>query len=82
MDRMFEIKTNNYDKVILDCQSYKFGLKFYRHFMLVRDYYLDADQCEDLHSFLTAAKEQKFGICFVIDGDGLDIRESNPSDCI
>ena len=82
MDRMFEIKTSKYDKVILDCQTYINGLNFYRNSILVRNYYLDVEQCEDIHSYLTAAKEQIVGICFVIDGGSLEILESDPSDCI
>lgn len=82
MDRMFEIKTSRYQKVILDCQSYMHSLDFYNKSALVRHYYLDFEQCEDLHSYLTAAKEQMVSICFEIENGALNIVEADASECI
>lgn len=69
MDYMFEIKTNKYEKVILDCQSFIQGLSFYNNKKVAHFFYLEPQDCQDLHLSLKDSKENKVPVCFEISED-------------
>lgn len=81
MDRMFEVKTNKFDKGILDCQSFIQGLTFYKDSQVVHSFYIDSFECEGLHDYLQSAKDNKVDICFELNGQSLDIVESSFAEC-
>ncbi len=69
MDYMFEVKTNKYEKVILDCQSFIQGISFYNNKKVAHFFYLDPQDCQDLHFSLKDSKENKVPVCFEISED-------------
>lgn len=82
MDRMFEIKTSQYDKVILDCQSFIQGMTFYNKGEVVHNFYIDSYECEGAHDYLQSAKDQNIAICFEIEDKQLNFVETlAPSEC-
>lgn len=82
-DRMFEIKTREtkFEKVVLDCQSFIQGMTFYEKGQSNRFFYIDSYQCESLHEYLQAAKENQVPVCLELDGKALDVTEIDSAEC-
>ena len=70
MDYMFEVKTTKFDKVILDCQSFIHGINFYKDKKVVHSFYLEDDQCQDMHNYLRDSNDGKVPVCFEISENG------------
>jgi hypothetical protein len=82
MDYSFEIKSNKFDKVILDCQSFITGMSFYNDKKLVHGIYLDAySDCPNMHNFITESIADHQPVCLEIELESNTLTVSNESDC-
>ena len=82
MDYSFEIKSNKFDKVILDCQSFITGMSFYKDKKLVHGIYLDAySDCPNMHNFITESIAEHQPVCLEIELESNTLTVSNESDC-
>jgi hypothetical protein len=70
MDFIFEVKTNKFEKVILDCQSFITGMDFFEDGKVKYNVYLDMFQCEEMHNFLADSKRDNLPVCIGLDGEG------------
>jgi len=82
-DEMFEIKTDLYKKVILDCQGFFKGVYFYRQDKISHQIYMEEEDCKDLNQYLVDAKNQHQAICFELDAEEkiLEITDKSVSEC-
>jgi hypothetical protein len=66
-DFMFEIQNKNFDKVVLDCQSFINGVNLYgeggEHAVLV----LDIGECEDIHFSIIEGMQNDSPVCLSLD---------------
>lgn len=62
-DYMFEVKTDKYEKVILDCQGFIMGMSFYYNGSLERKVYMDEDVCGEVNQFLSESKANSEPVC-------------------
>jgi hypothetical protein len=69
MDYVFEIKTNKFDKVVLDCQSFITGMSFSNGGVMKSDVYLDMFMCEEMVMFLQESKRDNLPVCIGLDGE-------------
>jgi len=81
MDYVFEVKTNKFDKVLLDCQSYITGMSFSNAGVLDSDIYLDMFQCEEMVNFLKDSKKDNLPVCIGLDRDNLELLITREKDC-
>lgn len=68
-DYMYEIKTDNYDKIILDCQGFVKGLYFYWGGSLERQIVMEEELCDYTNEFLTKSKAEKNPVCLELNAD-------------
>lgn len=82
-DEMYEIKTDAYKKVILDCQGFFKGVYFYRENKISLQVYMEEDDCKTLNQYFTDAKKQHQEICLELDADAkyLDVTEKPAANC-
>jgi len=68
-DFMFEIENKNFNKVVLDCQSFINGVNLYgdkdEHAVLV----LDIGECEDIHFAIIEGMKNSSPVCLSLDFD-------------
>lgn len=82
MDHSFEIKSDKFDKVILDCQSFVTGMSFYNNNKLVHGIYLDAySDCPNMHNFITESIADHQPVCLEIELESNTLTVSNEFDC-
>ncbi len=81
MDYVFEVKTNKFDKVILDCQSFITGMNFSNGGVLDSDIYLDMFQCEEMVNFLQDSKKDNLPVCIGLDRDNQELIITREVDC-
>ena len=83
MDFAFEVKTNTFQKVILDCQSFVTGMNFYNDKKLVHSIYLDAyGDCQNMYTFISDSLKEKKAVCLQIEGSTNSMTVSNEAgDC-
>jgi hypothetical protein len=82
MDYSFEIKTDKFDKVILDCQSFITGINFYKKNKLAHGIYLDAySECPEMHSFINDSRAKGEPVCLEIEVESNSLTVSNEPDC-
>lgn len=82
-DYVYEIKTEKFDKAILDCSSFITGLVFYNKDKEIYNFYLDGNECQDMYNFLFDSKIFKKPVCFEIEKEQklLTISRANKTDC-
>ncbi len=80
MDFVFEVKTNKFDKVLLDCQSLRMGISFSNEGVMVSDIYLNNDMCNQLYDFFAASKEENLPVCIGLDSEYSEIYISRETD--
>ena len=82
MDYSFEIKSDKFDKIILDCQSFITGINFYNDNKFVRGIYLDAySDCPNMHQFITESISAKKPVCLEVEIESNSLTVSNEPDC-
>ncbi len=69
MDYVFEVKTNKFDKVVLDCQSFITGMSFSNGGELKSNIYLDMFLCEEMVTFLQDSKRDQLPVCIGLDNE-------------
>lgn len=69
MDYVFEVKTNKFDKVILDCQSFITGMSFSNGGVMKSDVYLDMFMCEEMVTFFQESKRDNLPVCIGLDDE-------------
>lgn len=78
----FEIKTQKFDKVILDCGGFVGWMTFYRDNKIAHNVYLDTySDCPDMHDFLNSSHENQKPVCMQVDGKYLTV-SNEPDDCL
>lgn len=83
MDYVFEVKTNKFDKVILDCQSFITGMSFSNSGDVKSNIYLDMFMCEEMVTFLQESKRDKLPVCIGLDTEYQSLEISREVDeCI
>jgi len=65
-ERMFEIKSTEQHKVILDCQSFFAGLNIYNEQGLAYNHNIDHGQCFEIHNFLQDSAENSLPVCIEV----------------
>jgi hypothetical protein len=86
MDYAFELVTDQYQKVVLDCQGFAGGMRFYNHKKLKHEFYLDNYKaCPAMHEFIKKSTEDELPVCLDIEADPDTQKEtltvSNEEDC-
>lgn len=80
MDFMFQLKNDQYDRLILDCQSFVNNLRFENDKKVQRTIYLDNSYCTYYHLELMKIRKQDKKICLEVDSeDDISISEWNSS---
>ena len=69
MDYVFEVKTNKFDKVILDCQSFITGMSFSNKGVEKSNVFLDMFMCDELVTFLQDSKRESLPVCIGLDDE-------------
>ena len=69
MDYVFEVKTNKFDKVVLDCQSFITGMSFSNGGEMKSNIYLDMFMCEEMVTFLQESKRDNLPVCIGLDDE-------------
>lgn len=83
LDYVFEIKTNKFDKVILDCQSFITGMSFSDKGQMKSNIYLDMFLCEEMVNFLQESKSENLPVCIGLDQENEELVISREVDeCI
>lgn len=80
MEYVFEIKTNKFDKVILDCQSFITGMSFSNNGQMKSNVYLDMFLCEEMVNFLQESKSENLPVCIGLDQDNEELVISRETD--
>lgn len=80
MDYVFEVKTNKFDKVVLDCQSFITGMSFSNGGELKSNIYLDMFLCEDMVNFLQESKRDQLPVCIGLDDENQELVISRETD--
>lgn len=77
----YEIKTKEFDKVILDCGGFLGWMSFYRNNKIAYNVYLDTyGDCPNMHDFLNNSKERNVPVCLMVEGKNLTV-SNEPDDC-
>lgn len=77
----YEIKTNKFDKVILDCGGYVGWFSFYRNEKIVHNVFLDTyNDCPNMLEYLKSSHESGLAVCLQVDGKNLTVSEEE-DDC-
>jgi hypothetical protein len=66
---MYELKTDKYEKVILDCQGFIKGMRFYYNNQEERLVYMEEDTCDEVHAFLSDSKTNGDPVCLELNAD-------------
>lgn len=69
LDFVYEVKTDKYDKILLDCQGFVKGMRFYYNNQEERLVYMDEDLCEEVNQFLQTSKDSKQPVCLELNAD-------------
>lgn len=82
-DEMFEIKTDAYNKVVLDCWGFVKGVYFYRQDKISTQVYMEETECLEFNQFLADAKNQHQAVCLELDADAkfLEVTNKTPEEC-
>ena len=67
LDYMFEIQSQGYSSIIVDCQSFLNAVKVERDDGATIAFYLDYGQCEDIHWKIIEAKKETNQACLTLD---------------
>ncbi len=68
-DYAYEVKTDKFEKVILDCGGFAGWMTFYRDSKVVHNIYMDTyTDCPRMHDFLNGSKENKLPVCLQVEG--------------
>lgn len=80
---MHEIKTNQYEKVVLDCQGYVMGMYFYQNGKYERQIVMTEKSCLEFDKFLVDTQEQHQPVCLELDRDSnsLDVTDKDLDEC-
>lgn len=77
----YEVKTREFDKVILDCGGFVGWMSFYRDGKIAHNVYLDTySDCPNMHEFLSDSKEKKAPVCLMVEDKELTV-SNEPGDC-
>ena len=68
-DFMYEIKTDKYDKITLDCQGFVKGLYFYWGGTLERQIVMEEELCDYTNEFLLKSKNDSNPVCLELNAD-------------
>ena len=80
MDYVYEIKTNKFDKVLLDCQSFITGISFHNNGVQKSNVYLDMFMCEELIQYLSESKRDNLPVCIGLDDEAQEIYITRETD--
>lgn len=80
MDYVFEVKTNKFDKVVLDCQSFITGMSFSNNGEVKSNIYLDMFMCEDMVNFLVESKKENLPVCIGLDDEAQELYITRETD--
>ena len=84
MDYIFEVKTNKFDKVILDCQSFITGMSFSNGGVEKSNIFLDIVECGEVLTFLEESKRDNLPVCIGLDSlnNEIEISRDDVDECI
>lgn len=68
-DYVWEIKTEKYQKVLLDCQGFIMGMSFYYNGQQERKVFMDDSTCQDVFTFIKDSKDNKEPVCMELNAD-------------
>jgi hypothetical protein len=68
-DYMYEVKTEAYQKIILDCQGFIMGMGFYYNDQMERKIYMDEETCQDVNQFLRDSKKNNEPVCLELNAE-------------
>jgi hypothetical protein len=81
-DYMYEIKTDKYQKIILDCQGFIMGMNFYSVNQLERKIVMDEELCQEVNSYLGDAKKNGDPVCMELNTeDNSIVFSGKTTDC-
>ncbi len=66
IEGMFEVKSPEQDRVILDCVSFLAGINIYNKNGLEYNHTIDHKQCYELHSFLQQSMDDGLPVCIEV----------------
>jgi len=77
MGYVFDIKTDKFKNVTLDCQSFITGIIFEEMDGKKYDFYLDMFQCEEAYNFFSSSKRENIPVCIGVDKDQNELFVTN-----
>lgn len=81
-DFAFEVKTQKFEKIILDCGGLAGWMTFYRDGKIAHNVYMDTYfDCPNMHEFLNGSKENKKPVCLQVDGNAITV-SNEEDDCL
>jgi hypothetical protein len=82
-DYVYEVQTDKFEKVILDCSSFITGLVFYNNNKEEYNFYLNGYECQEMYNFLFDSITSKKAVCFEIEHqkNQLTISRKNKMEC-
>ena len=83
-DYVFDIKTNKFDSVTLDCQSLANSMTFSNNGIVKNRVPFDMFTCEQMVSFLEQSKREDLPVCMSLDANNkeLMISRETAEECI
>ncbi len=75
-----EIKTDKFDKVVLDCQSLRMGISFESKGEIYSDIYLNEMMCGEVMEFVVTSMQDGLPVCIGVDKDYQELYLSRESD--
>lgn len=68
-DYMWEVKTEKYQKILLDCQGFIMGMSFYYNNQLERKIVMSDQACQEVYTFIKDSKDNQEPACMELDVD-------------
>lgn len=69
MDMVYELKTDHYQKITLDCLGFVKGLRFYHNNTEERLVYMDEDLCEETNQYLSTSFQTNEPVCMELNAN-------------
>lgn len=69
LEFMYELKTDNYDKVMLDCMGFIKGMRFYYNGAEERLVYMEEEVCDEVNNYLQTSKDNNEPVCLELDAN-------------
>ncbi|MDO9183308.1 MAG: hypothetical protein Q7U04_12920 [Bacteriovorax sp.] len=74
----YEVITNKFEKVVLDCQGFINGMRFYNDKKLIREIRMvDYGTCEYLYDFINQSQKDNKAVCMEIEEESNSLNLSN-----